>query len=327
MAIDYEDVIAARDRIRPFLRPTPLRHYGPLDDAVGHGVRVLVKHENHQPTNAFKVRNAFSALTLLDEASKRRGVIAATRGNHGQGLAYAGKLLGVPVTLCVPVGNNPEKNAAMRSYGAHLLEKGRDYDEAADVAQALVEERGMTLVHSTNDRNVIAGAATISLEVLEEEPEIDAFVVAVGGGSQAVGAITVARRRQPSCRVLGVQAETASAIHDSWHQKTRVETDSADTFADGLGTRHPYEETFAALRDGLAGFVTVSEHELASAVRLMMRTTHNLCEGAGAGGLAGLRRLASELAGQTVVVFLSGSNIDRRTLERVVAGDLATPGP
>src|SRR4051812_41287500 len=140
--ISFDDVLAARERIRPHLGPTPLRDYAPLDAAVGAGVRVLVKHENHNPTNSFKVRNATSVMTTLTDDERRRGVVAATRGNHGAGMGWAGRRLGIPVTLCVPVGNNPEKNEAMRGFGAELIEGGADYDESVLVADRLVMERG-----------------------------------------------------------------------------------------------------------------------------------------------------------------------------------------
>jgi threonine dehydratase len=138
LPISFEEALAARERLRPYLQPTPLRSYEALDEEIGAGIRVLVKHENHQPTNAFKIRNALSVLTGLTEEQRRRGVVAATRGNHGQGVALAGRLLGVSVTVCVPVGNNPEKNLAMRGFGAELVEQGRDYDEAVEVARTLV---------------------------------------------------------------------------------------------------------------------------------------------------------------------------------------------
>lgn len=320
--ITLDDVRAARARIAPHLPPTPLRAYAPLDEAVGSGVRVLVKHENHAPTNSFKARNALSVLTALGPEARRRGVVAATRGNHGAGLAWAGGITGTAVTICVPVGNNPEKNEAMRGLGAELHEAGRDYDEALEVAHRLEAERGLTMVHSTNDRLVVAGAATLTLEILEAAPRLDALVVAVGGGSQAVGALTVVRALAPRVAVYGVQAAGASAIHDSWHAGAIVRRDRADTFADGLATRQPYELTFGALREGLAGFVTVSDAEIARALRLLLRTTHNLAEGAGAAGLAGLLALAGRLAGQTVGIVLSGGNIDAATLRRVVTEEL-----
>lgn len=319
--IAFADVLAARDRIRGHLSPTPLRHYDVLDAAVGHGIRVLVKHENHQPTCAFKVRNALSAMSLMSADDKARGVVAATRGNHGQGVAWAGRLLGVGVTICVPVGNNPDKNDAMRALGATVIERGRDYDASVKVAEQLVSE-GRTMVHSTNDARIIAGAGTIALEMFEQADRIDALVIAVGGGSQAVGAMTVARELAPDVGVYGVQAEGAAAIHDGWHAGVPVSKDSAETFADGLATRSCYPFTFDALREGLRGFVLASEAELADSVRLMLRGTHNLCEGAGAAGLAGLRKLAPELASKTVGIILSGGNIDVATLQRVVSGSI-----
>jgi threonine dehydratase len=320
--ISLDDVLAARERLRPHLPPTPLREYSALDAEVGHRLRVLVKHENFQPTGAFKVRNGVSALTALDPDVRGRGVVAATRGNHGLGLAWAGQRLGMPVSVCVPVGNNPEKNAAMRALGARLLEEGRDYDESVAVAERLVREEGLHLVHSTNDPSVLAGAATIALEMLEERSDLEALVFAVGGGSQAVGGLTVARALRPGLPVYAVQAAGASAIHDAWHLGRPVSKPSADTFADGLATRNTYPLTFGVLREGLAGFVAVPDAAIADAVRLLLATTHTLVEGAGAAGLAGLFALSETLAGKTVGIVLSGANIDAETLRRVLAREI-----
>jgi len=320
MPITWDDVVAARRRIAPYLTPTPLRHYPTLDEEAG--ARVLVKHDNHLPTNAFKARNTMSFMTALAPAQRARGVVAATRGNHGAGLAWAGAQLGVPVVICVPHGNNPEKNAAIRGHGAELVEAGQDYDAAVEVAHRLVRERGLVMAHSTNDAHVIAGAATLSAEICEQADQLDAMVIAVGGGSQAVGALVATAALRPGVKVYGVQAAGASAIHDSWHARERRTIAHADTFADGLATRATYDLTWEALRDGLAGFVTVSDAEIAAAIRLYIRTTHNLAEGAGAAGLAGLLTLRDELAGKTVAVVLSGSNIDEATLRRVMSREL-----
>jgi threonine dehydratase len=320
--ISFTEVLEARRRIAPYLSASPLRSYAPLDAAVGSGIRVFVKHENHLPTNAFKARNALSVMTTLSAEERRRGVVGATRGNHGAGLAWAGAVLGIPVTVCVPVGNNPEKNAAIRGFGARLIETGRDYDESAEAADRLVAEQGMRLVHSTNDRLVVAGAATLTLEILEAEPGIEALVFSVGGGSQAIGGLTVVRTLAPAVPVYGVQAANASAIHDSWHAGRPLATESADTIADGLATRQTYPMTFAALREGLAGFVAVEERDIAEAIRILLSTTHNLVEGAGAAGLAGLFRLRETLAGKKVAVVISGGNIDRETLRKVLNGEI-----
>lgn len=320
--ITLDDVRDAERRIRPFVAPSPLYDYPLLDEAVGRGIRVLVKHENFNPTGSFKVRNGLSFMTALPEAGRARGVVAATRGNHGLGVAFAGRAFGVRTSICVPVGNNPDKNAGMRALGARVIEQGCDYDESVAVAARLTEEEGASLAHSTNDRAVLAGAATLSLEMVAQAPELDAIVVAVGGGSQAVGAITVARALRPGLKVYGVQAAGASASHDGWHAKRPVSLERADTFADGLATRSSYALTFPTLLDGLEDFITVSDAEIAEALRLLLRTTHTMVEGAGAGGLAGVLKLRDRLAGQRVAIIASGGNIDEATLLRVLRHEI-----
>lgn len=318
LPISLDDIRAARDRIAPYLSPTPLRSYPELDAAVGHDIRLVVKHENFNPTGSFKIRNGLAFMTALDPAARARGVVAATRGNHGLGIAFAGATFAVPTTICVPVGNNPEKNGGMRALGARLIEEGRDYDESVQVAERIRRDDGATMAHSTNDRHVIAGAGTMSLEIVEQAPALDAMVVAVGGGSQAVGALTVTRALAPGVEVYGVQAAGASAAHDSWHAGKPVTIERAETFADGLATRASYALTFPALLEGLCDFVTVSDAEIAEAMRLLLRTTHTLVEGAGAAGLAGAMRLAGRLRGKRVGIVISGGNVDDATLRRVL---------
>jgi threonine dehydratase len=324
--IRFDDIIAARERLRPHLPPTPLRSYSLLDSLIGHGVRVRVKHENLQPTGAFKVRNGLNAVLCLDEAARKRGVVAASTGNHGQGLAYAGQLTGTPVTICVPRGNNPDKNAAIRGYGAEIVEEGRDYGEALVVADRIGRDLGRTLLHSTDNASVLAGAGTLGLEILDEDPKVDCLVVAIGGGSQAVGAITAAVGLGRSLTVIGVQAAGASAGHDSWHAKRRLAHERVDTIADGVATRTTFDFTFEALLHGLADFHTVTDLEIAEAMRVALRTTHTLVEPAGAVGLAALVRLAPILAGRRVALIFSGANADESTLRRVLAGDLSASG-
>lgn len=318
MIESLESVLEAKQRLAPYLPTTSLREYSELNALVGHDIRVFVKHENHQPTNAFKIRNALSALTALNPEQRQRGVIAATRGNHGMGVAMAGKLLGIPVTICVPEGNNPEKNAGIESFGARLVVRGKDYDQAIECMKELVETEGYHPIHSSNCRYVLSGAATMTLEILEQEPDIEALVLSVGGGSQAAGAVWVSRFLKPELAIYGVQAEGASAIHDSWHSGEPRSYESAKTFADGLATRGCYETTFKILRQGLRDFVTVTDNEIASAVRTYLRATHNLAEGAGAAGLAGLMKLRDKLAGKKVGVVLSGGNVDQPTLRKIL---------
>jgi threonine dehydratase len=315
--ITLDDVRAARVRLDPYLAPTPLRRHPMLDAAIA-GVTVLVKHENVQPTGSFKVRNGLATVTALDGAQRHAGIVGATTGNHGLGLSYAGRQLDVPVTICVPVGNNPEKNAALRAWGATVVEEGADYDEAVAVAQRLVETRGLVLAHSTNNPAVLAGAGTMTLEILEQAADLDVLMIAVGGGSQAVGAITVARALRPELRIIGVQAAGAPAAHDGWHAKTPRRTDRASTFAEGVATRSTYELTFPTLLEGLSGFLTVTDAEIAEGVRLILSATHHLVEGAGAMGVAAAMKLGPQLRGKRVGVIFCGGNMDSAVLRRIL---------
>jgi len=267
----------------------------------------------------FKVRNGLSAITALSEAARAQGVIGASTGNHGQGMAYAAQLLGIPCTIVVPEGNNPEKNAAIRALGAELVEFGATYDASARHCAELAEARGMTLVHGVNDPRVIAGAATMTLEILEQQPDLDALFIALGGGSQSVGAIVVARQLRPSLKVVAVQSEGASAQYQSWKRGTMLRDQPVGTFAEGIATGQAYEGTFAALQSGLADFLLVSEQQLADALVDLIRTTHNLPEGAASGGLAGLRTVAAQYAGQKVGIVMCGGNISVAALAKVLA--------
>jgi threonine dehydratase len=320
--ITFDDVIEARQRLAPYLSPTPLRGYPLLDELFGGETTLLVKHENHQPTCSFKVRNGLSLITGLTPAERARGVVAASTGNHGQGVAYAASLHGVRATICVPVGNNPDKNAAMRGWGATVIEEGRDYDESLEAMTRIAHERDMVIAHSTNDTRVVAGAATMSLEMLEQARNLDAIVVAVGGGSQSVGALTVARELAPNLKVYGAQSAGAPAIHDSWHAGSPMTTERATTFAEGVATRQPYALTFATLCEGLAGFVTVTDAELAESIRVIVHKTHNLVEGAGALGFAAALTLRAQLRGMRVGIVFSGANLDTQVLRRILNREL-----
>jgi threonine dehydratase len=320
--ITFDDVLQARARLAPFLTPTPLRCYPLLDEVMGEGTSLFVKHENHQPTCSFKVRNGLSFVTGLTADERGRGVVAASTGNHGQGIAYAASLHGMRATICVPVRNNPQKNAAMRGWGATVVEEGRDYDESVDAMLRIAREEDMVVAHSTNDPRVVAGAATMSLEMLEQSGGLDAIVIAVGGGSQSVGALTVARELAPKLQVYGAQAAGAPAIHDSWHARSPMRSERANTFAEGVATRQPYALTFATLCEGLAGFVTVTDAELANAIRLILELTHNLVEGAGALGVAVALKLKDELKGMRVGLVFSGGNLDTNVLRRILNEEL-----
>jgi len=319
------DVYAARERVYRVVQPTPLMRHPLLTAETGLDIRV--KHENHNPTGAFKVRGGMNLIGSLS-ASERRGVITATTGNHGQSIALACQRDGVPCTIVTPVGNNPEKNAAMRAFGAELVEFGRDFDEARERVEQLQHDRGLRYVHSANEPLLIAGVGTYALEIFEAQPDTDAILVPIGGGSGACGCAIVRTGLGSRAQIIGVQAARADAFTRSWNATrqargsgggaVRVVGDKADTFAEGMATRVTFDLTFEILTQQLDAIVTLIEDELAEGVRLALRATHNLVEGAGAAPLMAAMKLRDRLAGKKVVCVMSGGNIDRATLTRIL---------
>jgi threonine dehydratase len=310
-----KDVYDARPRVARVVRPTPLMRHPLL--ARETGLDVAVKHENHNPTGAFKVRGGVNLIASLGPGD-RSGVITATTGNHGQSIALACQRERVPCTIVVPLGNNPEKNAAMRAYGAEVIEHGRDFDEARERVEQLQHERRLRYVHSANEPLLIAGVGTYALEIFEEQPEVDVIVVPIGGGSGACGCAIVRTGLGSRAQVIGVQAERADAFTRSWRGPSRVVGERADTFAEGMATRVTFDLPFGILKRELDDIVTLTEDELAEGVRLALRATHNLAEGAGGASLIAAMKLRERLAGKKIVCVMSGGNIDRATLARVV---------
>ncbi len=314
----HADVLAAAPVVRRHLRPTALIEWPALSERLG--FRYLLKHENHNPTCAFKVRGGVYLVSRLSEEEKRRGVIACTTGNHGQSLAYACRLFGVRCVLVVPGGANPDKLASMRALGAELVVHGRDFDDARAHCEAIRAERGLRYVHSANEPDLIAGVGTYALEVLEDCPDVDVILVPVGLGSGICGVCLATSERRPALRVLGVQSEGAPAMTRSWQTGRNVETDSPRTFAEGLATRVPAEMTLAIMRRYVSDMVLVSDDELRCAIGWLLQHTHNLAEGAGAASTAAAWQRREELRGKTVVGVLSGGNLDLRELGQIVAG-------
>jgi threonine dehydratase len=305
-AITLADVLEARRRIAPHLRPTPLYPYAGLDALVG--AEVWVKHENHQPVGAFKVRGGVNLVSRLGAEERRRGLIAASTGNHGQSVAYAARLFGVEARICVPESANPVKLDAMRSLGAELVIRGRDFDEAREHCERLAAEHGYRYVHSGNEPDLIAGVGTQTLEVLEERPDVDVVIVPIGGGSGAAGACVVAKAVRPEIEVIGVQSEAAPAAYRSWRSRSLVDDEMA-TSAEGLATRVPFELPQRILWEQLDDFVLVSEEAIREATRLMIEHTRNLVEPAGAAPLAAALSLRDRLAGRRVALIASGGNL------------------
>ena len=312
----FTDVLAARSAVGRHLRRTPLASYPALDALLG--ARLLVKHENHQPTGAFKVRGGVNLISRLSPEERARGVIAASTCNHGQSVAYAARLFGAPATVVVPEGANPLKVAAMRAFGAEVVFHGEDFDAARGHCEELARVQGTRYVHSGDEPLLIAGVATISLEIFEDAPEVETIVVPVGGGSGAAGACLVAKTVNPRVEVIGVQAERAPAAYKSWRAKELLE-DVMETGAEGLATRTAFELPQRMMWEMLDDFVLVSEEEIRNAVALYVEHARTLAEGAGAASLAGALKLRERLAGRAVAVVLSGGNITVGQLRRALA--------
>jgi threonine dehydratase len=315
---DLADVLAARQRIAPYLQPTPLYRYPALDAMTG--AQVWVKHENHQPVGAFKVRGGVNLVSQLSADERRRGVIAASTGNHGQSVAYAADVFGVRAVICMPEQANPVKVESMRAMGAEVVFHGRDFDEAREYCEKQATEHGYRYIHSGNEPSLIAGVATYTMEILEAQPDTEMIVVPVGGGSGAAGACVVAKTVRSSVEVIGVQSEAAPAAYRSWRAGTLVE-DTTSTFAEGLATRTAFELPQQILRDLLDDFVLVSENALKAATRLMIEKTRNLVEPAGAAALAAVLGTPERFAGRKVAIICSGGNISPAQLAGLWSGE------
>ena len=315
------DVYVARERLAPHLPRTPLLRHPLLDQATG--LSIWVKHENHNPTCAFKVRGGLNLVGAMSPEERSRGIVTASTGNHGQSIGMASRIHGVSCTVFVPAGNNPDKNAAMRAYGATLDEGGRDFDQARERCEQRAAATGARYVHSANEPLLLAGVGTYALELFEELPDVDVIFVPIGGGSGACGLITVRNALGSRAKIIGVSAANADAVYRSWKGPHRVVGDSADTFAEGLATRVTFDLTFGILKQHLDDFMVLTEEELADGVRLALRTTHNLTEGAGAAALAAAYQRRQHLIGQRVACIMSGGNIDQARLTSILGAAVA----
>ena len=284
------------------------------------GVDVVIKHENHTPTGAFKVRGGLVYVDRLKrERPEVKGVITATRGNHGQSLAFACARAGIACTVVVPFGNSAEKNAAMKAFGAELIEHGRDFDEAREQAERIAAERRYEYGKSF-DRDLVLGVATYAYELFTAEPELDAVYVPIGLGSGVCGVIAARDALGHKARVIGVVSDRANTYRLSLDAGRSVPTNSALTFADGMAVRIPDEEALDVIRRGMERLVEVTDDEIAEAIRTLYTDTHTLAEGAGAAAFAALMQERETLRGKRAAVIVSGQNIDRPWMATVLAG-------
>jgi len=312
----FTDVLKARKRISPYLTKTPLINYAGLSKVLG--FEAYIKHENCQPTGAFKIRGGINLVSQLSPEEKARGIITASTGNHGQSIALASRMFGVKAIVCVQERANPDKVEAIRSYGAEIIAKGKDFDEARVHAERIAKERGLRYIHSANEPLLVSGVGTVGLEILEDLPDMDAVIAPVGGGTQAAGLGIVFKTAAPGVKVIAVQAENAPSVYMSWKSGKLESTESASTIADGLATRQAFELTVPILRDLIDDFVLVSEDEIKKAIRLYVEKAHTIAEGAGAAPLAAGYKIKDRLRGKKVAMVLSGGNITAEMLKSVL---------
>jgi threonine dehydratase len=318
------EIEAALPVVRTAVPPTPQYAWPQL--AVRTGTEVFVKHENHTPIGAFKVRGGLVYMDRLRREQPRlAGIVSATRGNHGQSLAFAARRAGVAAAIVVPCGNSVEKNAAMRAFGADLVEHGRDFDEAREHAVAIARDRGYALIPPFH-RDLVIGVATYAYELFKAVSDLDTVYVPIGLGSGICGMIGMRDALGLSTRIVGVVAQNANAYARSFAAGEVIPTDTAHTFADGLAVRVPDATALAVIRAGADRIVEVSEGELAQAIGIYFSDIHTVAEGAGAAPLAALLKERARMQGRRVGLVMSGQNIDRAVLGDVLAGRVPGDG-
>lgn len=311
------EIAAAAEQIYRVLPPTPQHRWPLLDRLVG--AQIWVKHENHTPIGAFKVRGGLAFMAALHrERPDITGVVSATRGNHGQSIALAASQFGLKATIVVPQGNSREKNAAMAALGAELIEHGHDFQAAAEHAQVLEQQRGLHRVPTFHPWLVL-GVATYGWELLRAAPDLDAIYVPIGMGSGICGVISAREALGLKAEIIGVVAANAPTYALSFAAGRPIHSDTADTFADGLAVRVPDAEALAIMRRHAARIVSVDETEIKAAIRHYFSATHNIAEGAGAAPLAAALKERGRLRGKRIALVLSGGNIDRDVLAPILA--------
>lgn len=314
--LTIDEIRAAQINVYKHLKPTPLYHYTGLSDLLG--TDVWVKHENHQPVGAFKVRGGINLAASLTDEEKKKGLYTASSGNHGQSIAYASRAFGIKATIAVPEGANPEKVALMKGMGAEVLFHGEDFDSAREWVEELAKEKNGKFVSPTDDE-LICGVGTYALEILEELPDVNKIFVPVGAGSGVCGTCIVADNTNIDIRVIGVQSTEAPTMQRSW-KSGELLSGEMNTTVEGIATRVAFESTQEIMRKYLDDFLLVSDESIYKALNLLIEHTHNLVEGAGAAAFAGALSVKETLKGQKIVVIMSGGNISTGQLGSILYG-------
>lgn len=310
-----DDIRAAAENVYRHLKPTPLFHYAGLSELIG--AEVWVKHENHQPVGAFKIRGGINLVAKLNEQQRRAGIFTASTGNHGQSIAMSAQLAGIKARIAVPEGANPGKVKAMRAFGAEVIHHGPDFDTAREWIAGEAEKAGGLFVGPTHP-DLICGVGSYALEILQAAPDCQAIIVPVGGGSGVCGTAIVAKAINPDIKVIGAQSAQAPAAQLSWRHN-RFHEAEMNTFAEGVATRVPFENAQHIMQKYLDDFILVDDADIERAVLAMFEHTRNMVEGAGAIPLAAAAALKDQLAGKKIVLVQSGGNMSMATLKRIVA--------
>jgi len=311
-----KDIIAAQKHVHRHLRPTPLYNYPTLSDLVG--TSTWIKHENHQPVGAFKVRGGLNLAANLTNEERNKGLYTASTGNHGQSIAYAARAYGIKSTIAVPEKANPGKVAAMRGLGAEVLVHGADFDEAREWIKQIAKDRGGKFVGPT-DEHLIHGVGTYALEILNDLPSVDTIIVPVGAGSGVCGTGIVAKAVNKNIEIIAVQSAQAPAMKLSWDSGEMVEAEMK-TIAEGLATRVPFANTQRIMREYVDDFVLVDDEDIKSAISVLLEHTHNLVEEAAAAPLAASLEIKERLKNKNVVLVVSGGNLSMQNLKEVLSG-------
>ena len=310
------DVLEARKRIAPYIHNTPLVYNRKLSSMFE--ADIYVKCENNQVTGAFKVRGGLNLLSHLSDEEEKKDVIAVSTGNHGQSIAYAASKYGVEAIIVMPENANPVKVDAIKAYGAKVIFYGRDFDEAREWTEKRMMKKRLRYIHSGDEPYLIAGVATMYLEIIEEIPTLDMIIVPVGGGSGASGACIVAKNIDKNIKIIGVQASGAPSVYYSW-KKRYIETyPKVETFAEGLATRSPFKLPLDIMWKYLDEMVLVDDEELEYSIYLLADTIHQIAEGAGAASTAALIKLKNIIKGKKVVLALTGGNITMKRLTYIL---------
>ncbi|MGB9866996.1 MAG: threonine ammonia-lyase [Bacillota bacterium] len=323
-SVDLREVLEARELLSRVVRVTPLDHSETFSRMTG--AEVYLKLENLQKTGSFKVRGAWNKVAHLSKEQRAKGVVAASAGNHAQGVALAASRAGIPATIVMPAVAPLAKVEATRGYGASVVLKGGNYDEAYEEALKVAKEAGSTFIHPFDDVHVIAGQGTISLEITEQLPEVEVIVAPVGGGGLVAGIAVAAKQLNPAIKVFGVQVAGASSMVASLAQRQRVLLESVNTIADGIAVRRPGEITFEVCQKYLDGIVTVDDDHIAHAMLLLMERAKMVVEGAGAASLAALLAGKIPCPGKKVVAVISGGNVDVNLISRIIEHGLRKAG-